>query len=126
MGKRKLHGLKPLKWEGRSKDELLKFPREVQRDIGFALYLAQCGDKYPSAKPLKGFRGAGVLEIVENHDRDAYRAVYTVKLEDAVYVFHAFQKKSKKGIQTPRREMKIIEANFKGLMERIKNRENEK
>ena len=119
MQRKKLEIPKPLVWEGNSKKELLKFPREVQRDIGFALYRAQCGNKYPSAKPLKGFRGADVLEIVENYDGNTYRAVYTVKLEDAVHVLHIFQKKSKRGIRTPRRDMEIIEANFKRLMERI-------
>lgn len=118
MQRRQLKIPKPLVWEGNSKGELLKFPRDVQRDIGYALYRAQCGNKHPSAKPLKGFRGAGVLEIVENYDRDAYRAVYTVKFANAVYVLHVFQKKSKRGIQTPRRELKIIEANLKRLRER--------
>ena len=120
MQRKKLEIEKPLVWEGNSKKELLKFPREVQRDFGYALYRAQCGNKHPSAKPLKGFRGAGVLEIVENHDQDAYRVVYTIKFVDAVYVLHAFQKKSKRGIRTPRRDMDIIEVNFKRLMERIK------
>ena len=120
MRSRRLKIQKPLVWEGNSKGELLKFPRDVQRDIGYALYRAQCGKKHPSAKPLKGFRGAGVLEVVGNYDRDAYRAVYTVKLEDAVYVLHVFQKKSKKGIRTPRRDMEIIKANFKRLIERMK------
>ena len=120
MQRKKLEISKPLVWEGNSKGELLKFPRDVQRDIGYALYLAQCGEKYRSAKPLKGFRGAGVLEIVENYDQDAYRVVYTIKFADAVYVLHAFQKKSKRGIRTSRRDMEIIKANFKRLMERTK------
>ena len=120
MQRKKLKISKPLVWEGNSKGELLKFPRDVQRDIGHALYMAQCGEKYRLAKPLKGFGGAGVLEIIENHDGNTYRAVYTVKLEDAVYVLHIFQKKSKRGIRTPRRDMEIIKANFKRLMERIK------
>lgn len=89
----------------------------------YALEEAQWGGKASSAKPLKGFRGAGVLEIIENHDGNAYRAVYTVKFKEAVCVLHAFQKKSKRGIQTPRREMRIIEANFRGLVEHMKNQE---
>lgn len=89
----------------------------------YALEEAQWGGKASSAKPLKGFRGAGVLEIIENHDGNAYRAVYTVKFKEAVCVLHAFQKKSKRGIQTPRREMRIIEANFRGLAEHMKNQE---
>ena len=88
----------------------------------YALEEAQWGGKAPSVKPLKGFRGAGVLEIIENHDGNAYRAIYTVKFKEAVCVLHAFQKKSKRGIQTPRREMRIIEANFKRLVEYMKNR----
>ena len=89
----------------------------------YALEEAQLGGKAPSAKPLKGFRGAGVFEIIENHDGNAYRAVYTVKFKEAVCVLHAFQKKSKRGIQTPRREMRIIEANLRGLAEHMKNQE---
>ena len=92
----------------------------------YALEEAQWGGKDPSAKPLKGFRGAGVLEIIENHDGNAYRAIYTVKFKEAVCVLHAFQKKSKRGIQTPRREMRIIEANFRGLIEYIKQRKGAK
>ena len=113
---------KPLWWAGRSKDAFEQFPHEVKEDILYALEEAQWGGKASSDKPLKGFRGAGVLEIIENHDGNAYRAVYTVKFKEAVCVLHAFQKKSKKGIQTPRREMRIIEANFKRLVEYMKNR----
>jgi phage-related protein len=87
--------LKPLRWIGSSKKELLRFPDEVQRVIGYALYLAQVGAKHQDAKPLAGFGGAGVLEVVEEYDGDAYRAVYTVRLAGAVYVLHAFQKKSR-------------------------------
>ena len=77
--------------------------------MGYALYLAQCGDKHLDAKPLRGFGGgAGVLEVVADHDGDTYRAVYTVRFADAVYVLHAFQKKSKRGIATPKREIERI------------------
>ncbi|MBI3707608.1 MAG: type II toxin-antitoxin system RelE/ParE family toxin [Proteobacteria bacterium] len=100
--------MKPLRWVGSSKEDLRRFPRAVQRDIGFALYFAQRGDKHASAKPLKGFHGAGVLEIVENYGHATYRAVYTVRLADAVYVLHVFQKKSKTGIATPKPEMDLI------------------
>ena len=102
---------------------LSRFPHEVQEDMHHALEVAQWGSKAPSAKPMKGFRGAGVLEIIENHDGDAYRTIYTVKFKEAVCVLHAFQKKSKRGIRTPRREMRIIEANLRGLMEYMKNQE---
>jgi phage-related protein len=80
--------LKPVYWIKSSKDDLREFPEEVVKQIGYALYFAQLGDKHPSAKPLKGFGGAGVLETVEDHDGDTYRAVYTVKFAGAVYVLH--------------------------------------
>lgn len=76
--------------------------------MGYALYQAQAGLKAPLAKPLRGFGGAGVLEIVEDHQTDTYRAVYTVKFSDLVYVLHAFQKKSKKGIATPKTDIELI------------------
>ena len=76
--------------------------------IGHALFIAQLGGKHEDAKPLRGFGGAGVLELVEDFDRDAYRAVYTVKFADAVYVLHAFQKKSKKGIKTLQKDLDLI------------------
>lgn len=76
--------------------------------IGYALHFAQMGDKHPSAKPLKGFGGAGVLEIVEDHDGSTYRAVYTVRFSDAVYVLHAFQKKSRKRAKTPKQEIELV------------------
>ncbi len=100
--------MKPLEWVGRSQDDLKEFPVAVRRDIGFALYFAQMGEKHPSAKPLKGFGGAGVLEVVEDFDGNTYRAVYTVRFVDAVYVLHAFQKKSKKGIATPKQDIELI------------------
>jgi len=114
---------KPIWWVGRSKDAFEQFPHEVQEDMYHAFEVAQWGSKAPSAKPMKGFRGAGVLEIIENHGGDAYRAVYTVKFRAAVCVLHVFQKKSKRGIRTPRREMRIIEANLRGLIEYMKNQE---
>ncbi len=80
-------------------------PEDVQDTFGFALYLAQLGEKHPDAKPMKGFTGAGVLEIVEDYSSDTYRAVYTVRFADAVYVLHVFQKKSKHGIATPTEEI---------------------
>lgn len=101
--------LKDLYWVGSSKDDLDAFPDAVQDVMGYALYLAQAGDKHDDAKPLKGFKGGGVLEIVERYDGDAYRAVYTVQFADAVYVLHAFQKKSRQGIATPRPDIELIE-----------------
>ena len=99
---------KPLFWVGSAKESLLAFPDEVRREVGYALYLAQTGRKHVTAKPLRGFGGAGVLEIIEDHDGSTYRTVYTVKLADAVYVLHAFQKKSRRGIETPKQEMDIV------------------
>jgi phage-related protein len=99
---------KPLFWMSSTQDDLRAFPQEVRQVMGYALYLAQLGDKHLDAKPLKGFAGAGVLEIVTDHDGDAFRAVYTVRFADAVYALHAFQKKSKRGIATPKREIERI------------------
>jgi len=101
--------LKPVEWVGSTLDDLRKFPEEVLDDVGFALYQAQRGGKHVSAKPLKGFKGAGVLEVVENHDGNTYRTVYTVRFESAIYVLHAFQKKSKKGIKTRQEELDLVE-----------------
>lgn len=105
--------LKPVEWIASSLDDLKDFPEEVQQVIGYALYQAQCGEKHPDAKPLKGFKGSGVLEVVENFDGDTYRSVYTVRFEGAVYVLHIFQKKSKHGIATPKQDMELIEARLK-------------
>jgi phage-related protein len=101
-------GLKPLQWVGSSKKDLLAMPDDVIDVFGFALHLAQMGKKHDQAKPLKGFGGASVLEVVEDHMGDTYRAVYTVKIADKVYVLHCFQKKSTKGIETPKHEMDLI------------------
>ena len=105
-------GSKPIRWVGSSRDDLLAVPEEVRREVGYALYVAQNGDKADNAKPLKGF-GGGVLEVVEHHDGDTYRAVYTVRFESAVYVLHAFQKKSKSGIKTPTKDLNLIETRLK-------------
>ena len=109
--------LKPVAWVGSSKAELKRFPDDVQDEIGHALLQAQLGGKHASAKPLKGFGGGGVLEIVENVDGNACRAVYTVKFADAVYVLHAFQKKSKSGINTPPNTIQLIKERLKAAQE---------
>ena len=85
----------------------------MQNDVGFALFRAQEGKKHESAKPMKGYKGAGVLEIVENHFGNTFRAVYTVKFSDVIYVLHVFQKKSKHGIATPKNELEMIEKRLK-------------
>ena len=100
--------IKPVFWMASSRMDLKAFPKAVQSDVGYALFAAQRGEEYRSVKALKGFGGRSVLEIVAPHDGDTYRAVYTVKFEDAVYVLHAFQKKSTKGIATPQREIDLI------------------
>ena len=99
---------KPLFWVGSSKRDLRTFAGEVRQVMGFALWQAQQGEKHLGAKPLKGFGGAGVLEVVEDHDGNTYRAVYTVKFAGEVYVLHAFQKKSKKGSKTPNQEIDLV------------------
>jgi phage-related protein len=105
--------LKPVVWIGSSKADLSTFPEEVKDSIGFALYFAQLGDKHRDAKPLRGFGGAGILEIVDDYDGGTYRAVYTVRFPGRVYVLHAFQKKSKAGIKTPKAEISLIQSRLK-------------
>jgi len=103
----------PLEFIGTSRDDLSEFPTEVKYRIGFALRTAQKGGKHRDAKPLKGFGGAGVLEIVSDFDGNTFRAVYTVKIKGVIYVLHAFQKKSKKGIATPQAELAKIKRRLK-------------
>jgi phage-related protein len=100
--------LKPIRWVGTSLRDLRSFPASVRIDIGHALFTAQEGKTDPAAKPLKGFGGASVFEIVASHHGNAWRAVYTVRFQDAIYVLHVFQKKSTKGIATPAREIELI------------------
>jgi len=99
---------RPLVWIGSSRRDLRGFPRQVRRDVGKALYAAQQGETDPAAKPLKGLGGRSVLEVVADHDGDTWRAFYTVRFQEAIYVLHAFQKKSKKGIATPKKEIDLI------------------
>ena len=105
--------IKPIEWIGSSKKDLLAMPEPVIDLIGYALHLAQVGLKHSQAKVLKGFGSAGVLEVVEDDDGNAYRAVYTVRFKNAVYVLHCFQKKSHKGIETPKADMELIEKRLK-------------
>ena len=93
---------------GSSRDDLRGFPEQVRRDIGQAIYTAQQGETDPAAKPLKGFGGTHVMEIVDRHDTDTYRAVYTTQFGGRVYVLHAFQKKSRKGKATPQQDIELI------------------
>jgi phage-related protein len=100
--------IKPVFWMGSSRSGLKSFPEPVQSNVGYALFAAQRGEEYRSVKSLQGFGGRGVLEIVVPYDGDAYRAVYTVRFKDAIYVLHAFQKKSTRGIATPKREIDLV------------------
>jgi phage-related protein len=104
---------KPLKWVGSAKRDLDAMPEDVKDVFGHALDVAQAGGKHPDAKPLAGFGSAGVLEVVEDHRGDTYRAVYTVRFAGWVYVLHCFQKKSKSGIKTPREDLDLIHARLK-------------
>ena len=103
----------PLEFIGSAEDDLFVFPPTVKRVIGFAIRIAQKGGKHPDAKPLKGFKGAGVLEVISDFDGNTFRAVYTVRFKGVVYVLHAFQKKSKKGIKTPKAEMDKVKVRLR-------------
>ncbi|PLY35734.1 type II toxin-antitoxin system RelE/ParE family toxin [Pectobacterium versatile] len=105
--------LKNLYWIASARKDMKEMPEDVQDVFGYALYLAQCGKKHSDAKVMTGFSGAGVLEVVEDYETDTYRAAYTVKFENAVYVLHVFKKKSKKGIATPKPDMDKIRERLK-------------
>src|ERR1017187_8404616 len=99
---------RPVVWVGSSRRDLRNFPREVRRDIGRALYAAQEGETDPATKPMRGFGGSSVVEIIAHDRGDTCRTVYTVRFAEGIYVLHAFQKKSKSGIATPKRDMELI------------------
>lgn len=106
--------MKELFWLGSSLDDLKSFPEEVKDEMGYALHCAQLGNTDSTAKPFKGY-GSGVYEIVSNFNTDTYRAIYIVNLDDCLYVLHAFQKKSKSGIKTPKTDLNMIETRLKHL-----------
>jgi phage-related protein len=108
---------KLLYWEGSSKKDFKEFPVPVQKDMGVSLFVVQLGGTPDSAKPWKGL-GSGVYELVEDHRGDTFRAIYTVKIGDAVHVLHAFQKKSKSGIATPQPDVELIEKRLKAVLAR--------
>lgn len=116
MARTLTRGEKPLDWVGSSKKDFLDFPELVKDEMGAALGLAQFGGKHPAAKPWKG-RGPGVFEIVEDHDGDTYRAVYTVRFRQVVYVLHAFQKKSPSGTRTAQLDVDLIERRLKAAQQ---------
>ena len=99
--------MKDVRWVGDSRDQLRSFPKPVKAAVGEALRIAQIGGKHQNAKPLRGV-GSGVFEIATRYDTNTYRAVYTVKIGENIYVLHAFQKKSTRGISTPKREIDLI------------------
>jgi phage-related protein len=107
MARKLAEGERPLDWIGSSKKDFLAFPEPVKDEMGNALGLAQFGGKHPKAKPWKG-QGPGVFEIVEEHRGDTFRAIYTVRFSDVVYVLHAFQKKSPTGIRTARADVELV------------------
>src|SRR3974390_3676402 len=108
---------RPLFWRGTSKADFIAFPLTVQREMGYALFLARMGERHASvAKTLSGFGGATVVEVRESHAGNAYRAVYAVRYGDAVHVLHAFQKKSKRGVATPKADIDLIEKRLKDLI----------
>jgi phage-related protein len=104
-------------WEGSAKEDLMAFPKPVQKDLGVALFVVQIGEMPSCAKPWKGL-GAGVFELIDDHGGDTYRAVYTLRIAGNVHVLHAFQKKSKSGIKTPKRDVALIERRLKTVLAR--------
>lgn len=108
---------KAVVWIGSALKDLGEFPKQVKQTFGAAIYYAQLGGKHPQTKVMKGFGGAGVLEIVEDHDTDTYRCIYTIRYGSKVYVLHAFQKKSKRGIATPQADLDVITARLKAVKE---------
>lgn len=116
---------KPLRFIASSLNDLRGFPDSVRQEMGQALFEAQCGFEGTSAKALKGFGGRGVLELIERHDGDTYRAAYTVRLAGSVYLLHAFQKKAKKGIATPKKDIDLIKQRLKLAEEDHQQRQKE-
>jgi phage-related protein len=115
--------LEPLIWVGSSRKDFCEFPEPVEDHMGYALYLAQRGAKHRDSKTLRGFSGAGVLEVIKDFRGDTFRAVYTVRFAGAVYVLHAFQKKSKIGRETPRRDVELIRQRLREAEQIAKERE---
>jgi phage-related protein len=115
--------LKPVIWVGTSLRDLREFPSPVQDHVGYALYVAQRGGKHQDAKVLSGFGGSGVLEVIKDYRGDTFRAVYTLRYAGTVYVLHVFQKKSKSGRQTPRRDIELIKQRLREAEQIARGRE---
>lgn len=105
--------IKPIIWVGSSKNDLVKMASKVKTNFGYALYQAQKGEYPEIAKVLSGFGGASIIELIEDDRGDTFRAVYTVKFPSAIFVLHVFQKKSKKGISTPKKDVELIRSRLK-------------
>ena len=105
--------IKELIWVGQSKKALMDLPEEVRQAMGYGLYIAQNGDMPDNAKVLKGFGGAGVIEIIDSDKAGTYRAVYTIKMADVLFILHVFQKKSKQGIKTPQQDIELVRKRLK-------------
>lgn len=112
--------LKTVVWLGSSRSDLRKFPAPVQDHIGYALYVAQCGGKHHDAKSLSGFGSAGVVEVVSDHRGNTFRAVYTVRFAERLFVLHVFQKKSKTGRETPKRDVELLRQRLREAEEILK------
>src|SRR5579863_9220648 len=110
-------------WEGSAKIDFMRFPVPVQKDLGVALFVVQIGGTPPSTKPWRGL-GPGVYELIEDHRGDSYRAIYTVRIAGAVHVLHAFQKKSKSGIKTPKLDIDLVERRLKAVLARLREERN--
>lgn len=114
--------LRDVVWMGDSKKRIKEFPKETQRSMGGALMLAQFGGTADNVKPFKGVGvGSGVFEIVESHHKNAYRMIYAVQIGEKIYVLHAFQKKSKTGIKTPKADVDLVKQRYKQAQELAKN-----
>ncbi len=117
--------MKPLVWVGSAKRDFDAFPARGKDDMGFALYLAQRGERHSHAKTLRGAGDAAIMEILEDHRSGTYRTVCTIRFDTAVYVLHVFQKKSKSGIATPKSDMKLIEQRLRDAKQLHEESENE-
>lgn len=117
--------MKELDWVGSSKKDLLDFPIDIRKEMGHALYMAQLGDKHKYSKPLKGFGNAKILEVALDDGNGTYRTMYTIEFEEVVYVLHAFQKKSKTGIKTPKSDIDLVEQRLKRARQKYQERKSQ-